>query len=213
MCRCVTLFLFDFLRTSNVGGGRCAARLSLLSNQYAEGEKPTTTATLPSCMWPQRIFLSLPGSRLMFFFNAMQVQHSYSRSHAFFPLLLRHLATAFGSALFVADVDHPVRCVLCTVLHSFCTCNSMRRSLSAALVSALFALDVDHPVQGGGSWPRGGKKRKTRPDIARRRERQRDWESCNRTRKRRVLRSGTHWPSRRVVGILVRMRDGPRPPA
>ena len=38
----------------------------------------------------------------------------------------------------------------------------------------------------GGSWPRGGKKRKTRPDIARRRKRQRDWESCNRTRKRRV---------------------------
>ena len=39
---------------------------------------------------------------------------------------------------------------------------------------------------GGGSWPRGGKKRKTRPDIARRRERQRDWESSNRTRKRRT---------------------------
>ena len=29
----------------------------------------------------------------------------------------------------------------------------------------------------------------------RRRERQRDWESCNRTRKHRVLRSDTHWPS------------------
>ena len=60
----------------------------------------------------------------------------------------------------------------------------------------------------GGSWPRGGKKRKTRPDIARRRERQRDWESCNRTRKRRILRSDTHWPSRRVVAMLVRPRDG-----
>ena len=45
------------------------------------------------------------------------------------------------------------------------------------------------------------------------RERQRDWESCSRTRKRRILRSNTHWPSRRVVGILVRTRDGPRPPA
>ncbi|CAM9595359.1 unnamed protein product, partial [Ascophyllum nodosum] len=31
--------------------------------------------------------------------------------------------------------------------------------------------------------------------VARRRERQRDWESCNRTRKRRGLRSDTHWPS------------------
>ena len=29
----------------------------------------------------------------------------------------------------------------------------------------------------------------------------------------RILRSGTHWPSRRVVGVLVRTRDGPRPPA
>ena len=26
-----------------------------------------------------------------------------------------------------------------------------------------------------------------------------------------ILRSDTHWPSRRVVGILVRTRDGPRP--
>ena len=38
-------------------------------------------------------------------------------------------------------------------------------------------------------------------------------ESCNRTRKRTVWRSDTHWPSRRDVGILVRTRDGPRPPA
>ena len=44
---------------------------------------------------------------------------------------------------------------------------------------------------GGGSWPRGGKKRKARPDIAGGRERQRDWESCNRTRERRILRSDT----------------------
>ena len=67
---------------------------------------------------------------------------------------------------------------------------------------------VEAVTEGG---PRGGKKRKTRPDIARRRERQRDWESCYRTRTRRILRSDTHWPSRRVVGILVRTRDGPRP--
>ena len=55
---------------------------------------------------------------------------------------------------------------------------------------------------GGGSWPRGGNKRKTRPDIVRRRERQRDWESCNRTRKRRILRSGTHCPSRRTRSTI-----------
>ena len=64
---------------------------------------------------------------------------------------------------------------------------------------------------GGGSWPCGEKKRETRPDIARRRERQRDWENCHRTRKRRILRSKTDWPTRRVEGILVRTRDGPRP--
>ena len=49
---------------------------------------------------------------------------------------------------------------------------------------------------GGGSWlQRGKKKRRTRPDIARKRERQRDWESCYRTRKRRILRSDrvAHW--------------------
>ena len=44
---------------------------------------------------------------------------------------------------------------------------------------------------GGGSWPRRGKERLTRLDIARRREEQRDWETCYRTRKRRILRSNT----------------------
>ena len=32
-------------------------------------------------------------------------------------------------------------------------------------------------------------------------------ESCYHTRKRRILRSDTHWPSRRVVGNLVREKD------
>ena len=36
-----------------------------------------------------------------------------------------------------------------------------------------------------------GKKRLTREDIARRRREQRDWETCHRTRKRRILRSNT----------------------
>ena len=40
-----------------------------------------------------------------------------------------------------------------------------------------------------------------------------DCTSKTHTRKRRILRSDTHWPSRRVVGILIRARDGPRPPA
>ena len=72
---------------------------------------------------------------------------------------------------------------------------------------------VEAVTEGGRRFmaARRGKKRKTRPDIDRRRERQRDWESCYRTRKRRILRSDTHWPSRRVLGILVRTRDGPRP--
>ena len=50
---------------------------------------------------------------------------------------------------------------------------------------------VEAVTEGG----RRFKKRKTRPDIARRRERQRDWESCYRIRKPRILRSDTHWPS------------------
>ena len=55
---------------------------------------------------------------------------------------------------------------------------------------------VEAVTKGGRRFmARGGKKRKTRPDIARSRERQRDWESCDRTRKRRILRSDTHWPS------------------
>ena len=39
--------------------------------------------------------------------------------------------------------------------------------------------------------------REEEEDAARHRQekRERDWESCNRTRKRRVLRSDTHWPS------------------
>ena len=36
--------------------------------------------SLPSCLWSQRIFPSLPGSHLTFFFVAMQVQHSYNSS-------------------------------------------------------------------------------------------------------------------------------------
>ena len=46
-----------------------------------------------------------------------------------------------------------------------------------------------------------------------RRQRQRDWESCYSTRKRIILRSDTHWPNRRVEGILilVQTRDEPRP--
>ena len=38
------------------------------------------TSSLPSCLWSQRIFPSLPGSRLTIFFIAMQVQHSYKSS-------------------------------------------------------------------------------------------------------------------------------------
>ena len=47
--------------------------------------------------------------------------------------------------------------------------------------------------------------------IARRREKQRDWEPYYRRRECRILRSHTHRPSRRAEGILVRTRD--RPPA
>ena len=47
--------------------------------------------------------------------------------------------------------------------------------------------------------------RKEEVDAARHRQRKRearDWESCYRTPKRRILTSDTHWPSRRVERIL-----------
>ena len=58
--------------------------------------------------------------------------------------------------------------------------------------------------------------REEEEDVARHRQEKREATrlgNCNRTRKRRISRSDTHWPSRRVVGILVRARDGLRPPA
>ena len=52
---------------------------------------------------------------------------------------------------------------------------------------------VETVTEGGrGLWPRGGKKRKTRLDTARRREKQRAWETCYRRRECRILRSHTH---------------------
>ena len=47
---------------------------------------------------------------------------------------------------FSIDVDHPLRCVLCTVLRSFCTCPSERCTLAAAINAALTLEDVGHPV-------------------------------------------------------------------
>ena len=51
-------------------------------------------------------------------------------------------------------------------------------------------------------------------DAARHRQEKREASrlgNCYLTRKRRNFRSDTHWPSRRVEGILVRTRDEPRP--
>ena len=53
--------------------------------------------------------------------------------------------------------------------------------------------------------------REEEEDAARHRQDKIQAESCYRKRKRRILRSDTHWPSRRAVGILERTRDGPRP--
>ena len=71
---------------------------------------------------------------------------------------------------------------------------------------------VDTVTEGGrrfvASW------RKEEVDAARHRQEKREATrlgDCYRTRKRRILRSDNHWPSRQVEGILVRTRDGPRP--
>ena len=57
--------------------------------------------------------------------------------------------------------------------------------------------------------------RKEEEDAARHRQEKREAMRLGKlqSRKRRILRSDTHWPNRRVVGILVRTRDGPRSPA
>ena len=66
-----------------------------------------------------------------------------------------------------------------------------------------------------GGWRFMAAWREEEEDAARhrlgKREATRLGKSCNRTRKRRILRSDTHWPSRRVAGIFVRTRDEPRP--
>ena len=68
-----------------------------------------------------------------------------------------------------------------------------------------FKLWVDTVTEGGRRFVAA------RLDTARTRDRQRGWESCYRTRRRRILRNDTHCPSRRVEGILIRTRDGLRP--
>ena len=56
--------------------------------------------------------------------------------------------------------------------------------------------------------------RKEEVDAAGHRQEKREaarQKSCYRAHRRRILRSDTHWLSRRVEGILVQTRDGPRP--
>ena len=59
-----------------------------------------------------------------------------------------HVFLSIGKCSMFGDIDHPARCVLCAVLHRFCTGYSERRLLVAAFGSALSAADVDHPVHG-----------------------------------------------------------------
>ena len=55
------------------------ARASFSSSFFFHLTYSRWTSSLPSCLWSQRIFSSLPGSRLTIFI-AMQVQHSYNSS-------------------------------------------------------------------------------------------------------------------------------------
>ena len=50
-------------------------------------------------------------------------------------------------AVSALDVDQPVRCVLCTVLHRCCTCHSEQCDLDATFGSALLAADVNYSVR------------------------------------------------------------------
>ena len=64
-----------------------------VSNPFFNFTYSRWTSSLPSCLWSQRIFPSLPGSRLTIFFRDASsallqlvnqwLNFSYSRSHAF----------------------------------------------------------------------------------------------------------------------------------
>ena len=80
-------------------------------------------------------------------FRQVRVVHSTS------PILCRPLRTtavcrSLRFALFAANVDHPVRGVLCTVLRRSCAGDSKRRDLITAFGWALPALDVHHSSGG-----------------------------------------------------------------
>ena len=67
--------------------------LSFLSFFFFHLTYSRWTSSLPSCLWPQRIFPSLPGSRLTIFYRDASsallqlvnqwLNFTYSRSHAF----------------------------------------------------------------------------------------------------------------------------------
>ena len=59
-----------------------------------------------------------------------------------------HSCRNFRFSLTAEDVDHPIWCVLCTVLCYSCAGHSKIWKLATALFCALSALDVDHPVRG-----------------------------------------------------------------
>ena len=59
----------------------------------------------------------------------------------------RPRSATLGSTVSALDVDQPVRCVLCTVLHRCCTCHSEQCDLDATFGSALLAADVNYSVQ------------------------------------------------------------------
>ena len=95
------------------------------------------TSSLPSCLWSQRIFPSLPGSRLTIFYRDASsallqlvnqwLNFTYSRSHAFRyerkntnPTLVRIELTT--SVLLIADVQLTYYQVYTTCLYLYLSC-------------------------------------------------------------------------------------------
>ena len=59
----------------------------------------------------------------------------------------RQLTAAFGTTHSGPDVDHPIRCVLCTVLRRVRTCHTKQDILAAAIGTTHSGRDVDHPIR------------------------------------------------------------------
>ena len=95
------------------------------------------TSSLPSCLWSQRIFPSLPGSRLTFFlsrckFSTLTTRQPmvefYLLTFPRFPLRKKEHKSYFGKNR--THDSRTSRCVAYLLDHSGATCTTLPRAMS-----------------------------------------------------------------------------------